>query len=241
MVFKTAKKLKRLENKQLLEDIKKFIKYSHTFYETQVPELEVLAKRLHQEYSLKEFYGVFNKFWKSGRAREMSLALYTLQLYKDDFDLITWGFIKQKLREIRSWDKIDSVAIHIMGEILIKNPVISRELINFSRGKNLWFKRAAIMSTIPLVKDKDFRLALEVIDQNLYDKSEHIQKAIGIVLKEIGEIKEDVLRRYIKDNINMPVTVFFVATENHKELRNLRESNKENNKGKKAGNFVFWR
>ncbi len=241
MVFKTAKKLKRLENRQLLEDIKKYIKYSHTFYETQVPELKVLAKRLHQEYNLKQFYSVFNKFWKSRKAREMSLAIYTLQLYKDDFDLVTWGFVKQKLREIRSWDKIDSVAINIIGEILIKNPIISREIINLSRSKNPWYKRTAIMSTIPLIKENDFRLALEVINTNLYDKNEHVQKAVGNALKEIGGIKPDVLRRYIKDNINMPVSVFFGATENHKELRNLRELNKENSKDKPAGKFVFWR
>ena len=82
---------------------------------------------------------------------------------------------------------------------------------------------------------------MEIVNINLYEKSEHVQKAVGMVLKEIGELKPEILKRYIKDNINMPVNVFFFATENHKELRNLRELNKEDDQEKKQGNFVFWR
>lgn len=237
MVFKTEKKLKKLDDKQLFEDIKKYIKFSHTFYETRVPELKVLAKRLHEEYSLREFYNVFNRFWVSGSARQMSLAIYTLQLYREDFDLMTWRFIKQKLKEIKSWDKIDSIALNIIGEILLKNPEIGREIIKFARLRNIWIKRAMIISTIPVIRLRDFRLALEIVNEHLYDKGEHSQKAIGWVLKEIGDQKPEALRRYIKDNINMPLTTFFAATENHKELRNLRELEKEII----ANRFNFWR
>ena len=237
MVYRTEKKLKKLDDKQLYEDIKKYIKYSHSFYETRVPELKVLAKRLHEEYSLRDFYNVFNRFWQSGSARQMSLAIHTLQLFKEDFDLITWRFIKQKLKEIKSWDKIDSIALNIIGEILLKNPEIGIEIIKFARLKNIWMKRAAIVSTIPTVRQKDFRIALQIVNEHLYDKGEYSQKAIGWVLKEIGEQKPDSLRIYIKDNINMPLTTFFAATEAHKELRNLRELEKEI----KTNKFNFWR
>jgi hypothetical protein len=56
MVYKSKKQLKKLGNKQFFEDIKKYIKSSHSFYESRVPELKVLANRLHEEYDLKEFY-----------------------------------------------------------------------------------------------------------------------------------------------------------------------------------------
>lgn len=237
MVYRTGKKLKKLDDKQLLEDIKKYIKFSHSFYETRVPELKVLAKRLHEEYSLKDFYNVFNKFWMSGSARQMSLAICTLQLYEENFDLITWKFIKQKLKEIKSWDKIDSIALNIIGEILLKNQEIGKEIIQFARLKNVWIKRAAIISTIPLIRERDFRIALEIVNEHLYDEGEHTQKAIGWILREIGDQKPEALRKFLKNNINMPLITFFAATENHTELRNLRELEKE----VKTGNFIFWR
>ena len=57
-----------------------------------------------------------------------------------------------------------------------------------------------------------------------------MQKAIGIVLREIGDQKPELLRRFILKNVNMPLITFFHATEKMKELRTLRELNPQNKK-----------
>ncbi len=238
MVYRTAKQLKRLGDKQFFEDIKKYIKSSHSFYETRAPELKVLAKRLHEEYSLKEFYRVFNKFWSSGSAKQSSLAIYTLQLYKEDFDSDSWKFIKQKIKDVKSWDKLDSISINIIGEILAKNPEIEKEIINFSKGKNIWLKKAAILSTIPQIRNRNFQLAIKIMDLHLYGKEEQAQKAVGLVLKEIGEQNPALLKRIIVKNMNMPLTTFFIATENREDLRDLRGLNNTNNRFEK---LMFWK
>lgn len=224
MINNSAKKLKKLGDKQLFEDIKKYIKSSHIFYETRVPELKVLASRLHEEYSLNEFYKIFNKFWNSGISKESSLAIHTLQLYNEEFDMKTWKFILEKLKEIKSWDKIDSIAINIVGEILAKNPVIEKEILKNVNGKNPWLKRMAILSTIPKIRKKDVNLAVKIIESHLYDKGEDFQKAVGITLKEIGNQKPELLRRIISKNPNMPIKTFLYATENSRELRAIREN-----------------
>ena len=41
MSHRTKKPLKRLGNKEFAEDIKNYIKYTHNFYETKVPEMKV--------------------------------------------------------------------------------------------------------------------------------------------------------------------------------------------------------
>jgi 3-methyladenine DNA glycosylase AlkD len=236
--YKLKKPLKKLGEKQFAEDIKNYIKASHEFYSSRVPELKVLANKLHEEHSLKEFYKLFNKFWNSGNPKEVSLAIYSLQLYKEDFDLDTWKFIKTKFKELRSWDKVDAIAIGIVGEILIKHPNIQNEIISYAKGKNMWLKRLALMSTIPLVKNKQFKLAITIIDMHLYNKSEYIHKAIGSVLKEIGDEDPEYLTKYILKNINMPLPIFFYATENMRELRRLRELPRPgiNN----IERFMFW-
>lgn len=236
---KSKKQLKRLSDKQLFEDVKKYIKSSHSFYETKVPELKVLANRLHEEHSLEDFYKIFDKLWNSVHSRETSLGIYTLQLYKDDFDLKTWKFLKFKLKEIRSSDKIDGIGPSVVGEIIIKYPRLEKEILNFSRGKNIWLKRLSIVSMAPLIKKNDFRLAFKIIEINLHDKSEFMQKAVGLVLNEIGKQKPEVLRKFILKNTNMPPVTFFHATENLKELRRLRELKKPayNN----IERFLFWK
>jgi 3-methyladenine DNA glycosylase AlkD len=233
-----SKQLKRLSDKQFFEDIKRYIKSSHSFYESRVPELKVLATRLHEEYSLNEFYKVFNKLWNSGITKESILAIYTLQLYKDEFDLKTWGFIKQKIKNVKSWDKIDNISLRIVGEILVKNPSIQNEILKFSNGKNKWLKVMAVISTIPLVKKNDFRLAIKIIEMHLHDKEEYMQRAIGVVLDEIGEQNPDFLKRFILKNVNMPLTTFFHATEDMKDLRRLRELKSS---GGRLNKLFFWR
>ena len=131
MGFKTKRKLKKLGNKEFAEDIKQYIRSSHKFYEVKVPELKVLAKRLFEEYNLNDFYKVFTRLWKSGYHEERALALYTLHLHKDNYDLDTWKFIKPKLDEMKGWDQIDWVAINIIGYILIKYPLLEKDMIKY--------------------------------------------------------------------------------------------------------------
>jgi 3-methyladenine DNA glycosylase AlkD len=232
------KQLKKLGEKQFAEDIKKYIKSSHEFYSSRVPELKILANKLHEEHNLKDFYKLFSKFLNSGESKEVSLGIYTLQLYKDEFDLGTWKFISSKFKDIKSWDKIDAVGSTIVGEILIKYPKLENEILKYAKGKNIWLKRLSLMSTMTLVRNGDFKLALKIIELHLYSKSDYMHKAIGSVLKEIGNKKPEFLRRFILKNINMPLPIFFYATENMKELRRLREKKPVYNNIKK---LMFWR
>lgn len=226
MVYKSKKQLKKLGDKQFFEDVKKYIKSYHSFYETRVPELKVLANRLHEEYSLKEFYKVFNKFWNSGYNEERTLAVHTLQLYKDDFDMDTWKFLKPKLKDIKSWDKVDTVSSKIIGEILIRNKKLESEIISMAKSNNVWFKRMAIMATIPLVKENNHELALKICEMYIHDKYKQIQEGIGLILREIGEQKPALAQKFILKHIHMPILSFDIATQNMKELRKMRDVKK---------------
>ena len=55
------KRLKKLDSREFFGDVKQFIIGGHDFYKEKNPEIETLAKRLHDEYSLREFYKVFNR------------------------------------------------------------------------------------------------------------------------------------------------------------------------------------
>lgn len=238
MVFRAKKQLQRLNDKQFIEDIKKYIKASHSFYEAKIPELKILAKRLHEEYKLKDFYKVFNKFWNSGYHEERSLAIYTLEQYKEEFDKGTWRFIKNRLKEIQSWDKLDYISINIIGEIILKNPGLRKEILKFSDSKNIWLKRMAIISSIPFI-EKDIDSVIRILTKHINDKETRIQEANGIVLREIGKIKPNIARRFILKNIHMPAVSFNIATEEFKELRRLRKIKPL--KSNKLEKLFFWK
>ena len=238
MTYKLKKQLKTLKGKEFEEDITKYIKSPHDFYGTKVPELRTMAKHLHEDNSLEEFYKIFNNLWKSGYNDKTSLAINALRLYEEEFDLNTWKFIKTKLKDIKSWDQIDAVAKEVVGRIMIKNPKLEKEIINMAKGNDLWMKRMAIISTIPLIEKKNYSLAMQCVESYLNYADENIQKAVGIVLRELGKQKPEQIKRFILKNMDMPRAVFFIATENMRELRKIQGLKKL--KGKK-GLFGFLR
>ena len=138
MALEVKKQLKKLSDKHFAENIKRYIKSPYEFYGIHVPEIRTMAKHLYDEHELKDFYRVFNKLWNSGYHEEMSLALYTLQLYEKEFDLTTFQFLMPKLDDIKSWDQIDSISSSIIGKILLKDPRLEREILKLSKSKNFW-------------------------------------------------------------------------------------------------------
>jgi 3-methyladenine DNA glycosylase AlkD len=233
------RRLKQLSNKQFADDIKNYISSPYEFYGVRVPELRTLAKRLFEEHSLKQFYKVFNKLWKSGYHEEMSLALYTLQLYENDFDLETWKFINPKLKDIKSWDQIDAVSTQIIGKILLKYPKLEKEIIRLSKDKNFWMRRIAIVSTLLKIKQGDISLTMKLAEDYINDQEMYIQKATGWMLREAGKQKPEEVKKFILKHIHiMPPTTFSYATEKMKDLRKVRKLKKL--EADKSGSF-WWK
>ena len=219
--YQIKRQLQRLGDEQFAEDIKKYIKSPYEFYGIRVPEIRVLAKRLHEEHSLNDFYKIFDKLWKSGYHEEMSLALYTLQLYEDEFDIHTWEFLEPKLEDIKSWDQIDAVSTFIIGKILIKYPKLEKEIIRLSKSNNFWMRRIVIVSTLPLIKNGDLKLLLRLAEDYVEDTEPYIQKATGWMLREAGKQKPEIIKKFILKHIHMPPICFSYATE--RELKDLRK------------------
>ena len=240
MTYKLKRQLKKLSNKQFAEDIKRYIKSPYQFYGIRVPEIRILAKRLHDEHSLKDFYPIFNKLWKSGYHEEMSLALYALQLYENDFDMKTWRFLKPKLKDIKTWDQIDAISTFILGKILLKYPELEKELLKLSKNKNFWLRRIAIVSTLPRIKKGDIKFTMRLAEKYIYDREHYMQKATGWMLREAGKQKPDIVKNFVLKYINMPAICFSYCTERDlKDLRKIRRLKKLKND--KSGRFLFWR
>jgi 3-methyladenine DNA glycosylase AlkD len=241
MAHTIRRQLKKLSNKQFAEDIKKYIKSPYEFYGIRVPELRTLAKRLHEEHEIKDFYKVFNRLWESGYHEEMSLAIYALQLYKDEFDLHTWKFLKSKFEDMKTWDQIDIVGTNITGYILLKYPQLEKEIIKMSKSKNMWIRRLAMVSTFPLIRKGDIKLTMRLAEEYVQDREDYIQKATGWMLREAAKQKPEQVKKFVLKHIHMPSICFSYATERDlKELRKVRKLKKLDS-DKRNRSFLWWR
>ncbi|OGI11501.1 MAG: DNA alkylation repair protein [Candidatus Margulisbacteria bacterium GWF2_35_9] len=162
--------------------------------------LELLKSKYHEERLLALFILVL-KFQKSKTETER------IQIYE--------SYIKN-FKYVNNWDFVDSSAHHIVGAYLIdKDRQILRQWAN---SDDLWTKRIAMMSTFYFIKQNEFNTSLDIAKILLFDKHDLIHKAVGWMLREIGNrsinTEEEFLKKYYK---KMPRTMLRYATEKFPE------------------------
>ena len=115
-------------------------------------------------------------------------------------------------RHINNWDIVDGSAHLIVGPYLEHRD--RQALYDLSKSADLWERRIAIMSTYHYIKHQDFKDTLAISTILLNDPEDLIHKAVGWMLREIGnrdlKTEETFLRRHYKD---MPRTMLRYAIE----------------------------
>jgi 3-methyladenine DNA glycosylase AlkD len=85
--------------------------------------------------------------------------------------------------------------------LLLKHPELGARLRTWARDRNLWVRRASIVSLIPLARRGESLDLIYEIAQRLHrDHEDLIQKAVGWTLREAGKRDMARLERYLRAN-----------------------------------------
>ncbi len=119
---------------------------------------------------------------------------------------------------VNNWDLVDSSAHYIVGAFLIdkdKTPIYE-----LAKSENLWERRISIISTFYFIKSGKFEDALKISEILLNDKEDLIHKAVGWMLREIGNRnlseEEIFLKKFV---LKMPRTMLRYAIEKFPETK----------------------
>jgi 3-methyladenine DNA glycosylase AlkD len=127
-----------------------------------------------------------------------------------------FNFYHKNRKRINNWDLVDLTADRISGSYLFdKDKSI---LYRLAESDNIWERRIAVMSTFHFIKNNSFDDALGISEKLLNDKHDLIHKAVGWMLREIGNrdlnTEEGFLLKHYK---NMPRTMLRYAIEKFPE------------------------
>jgi len=113
---------------------------------------------------------------------------------------------------INNWDLVDCSCREIVGAHLRTG---SRTLLTrLARSKSLWERRIAMVSTMALVRDGELDDALRVAETLLDDRHDLIHKAIGWVLRVVGDEDRTALLGFLKRHYaRVPRTALRYAIE----------------------------
>ncbi len=122
---------------------------------------------------------------------------------------------------INNWDLVDSSAPYIVGDYLLERD--KTVLYAFARSENLWERRIAMMGTFGFIRNGRFETALEIADLLLADTHDLIHKAVGWMLREIGNRNGEAERAFLKGRYKrMPRTMLRYAIEKFPEAERKR-------------------
>jgi 3-methyladenine DNA glycosylase AlkD len=122
---------------------------------------------------------------------------------------------------INNWDLVDTSAPHL-GVWLVKHPRKTL-ILNLARSEKLWERRLAIMFTFAHIRALEFGVPQHIAMILLNDKHDLIHKAVGWMLREIGNRDLDVLRVFLdKHHQKMPRTMLRYAIEKLEETERLK-------------------
>ena len=176
-----------------------------------VPIQRAIAKK-YKDVSLKEIQKLLDS-----KIHEYRLTglLVLVEKYKEDKELV-YNFYIKNFRNINNWDLVDLTAPKIMGDFLKDKK--KDILYSLAISDDLWERRISIIVTFAFIKDNDFKDALKISKILLNDKHDLIHKAVGWMLREIGNRDCDKLYYFLTEHYKeMPRTMLRYAIEKFDE------------------------
>lgn len=125
-------------------------------------------------------------------------------------------FYLAHLDRANNWDLVDTSCTKILGEHLLKR---DRTILNkLARSGHLWSERVAIVSTLAFIRQCDFSTTLQLAEGFLKHPHDLMHKAVGWMLREVGNRNVNVLRAFLDLHAGvMPRTMLPYAIEKFDE------------------------
>lgn len=193
-----------------------------TFLGIKVPDQRAIAKSYYDKITLEDIRNLLATNIHEFRLTAIFILVLKYSKAKTQAtrkEILDFYLHQRKF--INNWDIVDSSTKQIVGHYAFtyNQPEI---MVALGEEEALWSKRIAIVGTLYYIKKSEFELPLLIISQHLHHQHDLIQKANGWMLKEIGNINEEIMMEYLVQNYQqMPRTTLRYAIEKLDE--NIRQ------------------
>lgn len=224
------KELARRSNAEVAAFLQQFFKTGpgeygegDRFRGIRVPVLRELS-RTFRGLSLNDTIKLLHSKWHEDRLLALLLLVRRFRTADERQRAEIYRLFLANIDRVNNWDLVDSSAPQIVGAFLREKD--RQPLRQMARSTSLWERRIAIMATFDFIRQDDFDETLRIARILLRDPEDLIQKAVGWMLREVGQRSRGALRRFLGEHAaRMPRVMLryaiekFPETERQKYLR----------------------
>jgi 3-methyladenine DNA glycosylase AlkD len=151
-----------------------------------------------------QWQGQILELWREARFREERYAALYLAGDKRGRPFQTLSAMKMYEEMIVTgawWDYVDDIASHRVGPLLRIYPApMRRKMLSWSKSRNLWKRRTAIICQLGFKAETDLELLYACINPSLGSREFFLQKAIGWALRQYAWTDGAEIRKYVRLN-----------------------------------------
>ena len=146
--------------------------------------------------------------------RLLAILILTQSLIRCDAEhrKQVYDFYMSRTEHVKNWDLVDTSAPAIVGGYLVDKS--RKPLMKLAKSKSLWERRIAIVATQHFIRLGQFDDTLSISCVLLSDSEDLIHKAVGWMLREVGERDAAPLLHFLDEHAGtMPRTTLRYAIE----------------------------
>jgi len=185
------------------------------FLGIRVPVLRKIAKK-HRSLSLDSTIKLLHSEYHEERLTALIIMTLQFERANESDQKSLFDAYLENTDYINSWDLVDVSAHKITGAYLRDKD--HDLLFSLARSKKLWERRIAIISTYDFIRQNQFDSTLKIAKILLGDSEDLIHKAVGWMLREVGNRNLDIERKFLSSTYKqMPRIMLRYAIERFEE------------------------
>ena len=131
------------------------------------------------------------------------LAYEILWKNKNALQLLKLKDLEQLGKNMDNWATTDTFSVLLSGFAWRENQITDADVLNWLKSENRWWRRAAVVSTVPLnLKSRggkgDAKRTLMVCEKVVSDRDDMIVKALSWALRELSKSDKPAVEAFMK-------------------------------------------
>jgi len=178
-----------------------------------VPQQRAISK-LYKDLALNDVITLLQSPYHEERLTALFILVLQFQKGDEPTRQKIYDLYLANTKYVNNWDLVDSSAEFIVGPWLEDKLAKMKVLQKLAKSSMLWERRIAMLATFHYIKGGQYKDGLTIAEMLVHDKHDLIQKAVGWMLREIGNRslpdEEKFLKKYAA---TMPRTALRYAIE----------------------------